>query len=59
MMYVRLAIILFVTVTAWYFSDMDSSSRFLAYVLPIVTFTGFLAFCLWVIQFAQQFGNSK
>lgn len=58
-MYVRLVIILIVTVTAWYFSDMDSSSRFLAYLLPIVTFVGFLVFCLWLIRFAQQFGNPK
>ncbi len=57
-MYLRLIIIIMIAVPSWYFTDMDSSSRVLAYVLPIITFGCFIAFCLWVIGFFQHIGQT-
>lgn len=53
-MIIRLFLLLLVGLPSWYFSNMDSPSRFLAYVLPIITFICFLLFCLWVIRWFEQ-----
>jgi hypothetical protein len=56
----KLAIILAIALPAWYFSDMSSSSRVEAYVLPLIAFVSVLALALWVIEAAQKLGrNSK
>ena len=53
-MLTRLIIILAVAIPSWYFSDMSSSSRVEAYLLPILTFASILAFCLWVIDLFEH-----
>jgi len=57
-MYLRLIIIFLIALPSWYFTDMDSPSFFLAYVLPIITFACFIAFCLWLIGYFQHLGES-
>jgi len=49
-MTLRLILILAIGLPAFYFSDMDSESRFLAYVLPITTFACVVALCMWIIN---------
>lgn len=46
----RLLLILIIAIPSWYFSDMDSPSRFNADVLPITTFVCGITFCLWLIS---------
>lgn len=58
-MLLRLAIILVIAIPAWYYADMDSPSRFLAYVLPIVLFACVIAFCLWLIKLFEQLGQTS
>ncbi len=58
-MLTRLLIIIVIAIPCWYFSDMDSPSRFLAYVLPLATFACFIAFCIWVIAFFAHIGENK
>ena len=55
----RLLLILCVGIPSWYFSDMDSQSRFYAYVLPIATFLSVLAFCLWLIELFEHLGSEE
>lgn len=57
-MLTRILIILVVALPSWYFSDMDSASRFYAYVLPIITFICLIAFCLWIIELFARMGNT-
>ncbi|MBT3205539.1 MAG: hypothetical protein HOB14_00460 [Gammaproteobacteria bacterium] len=58
-MLTRLLIIIVIAMPSWYFSDMDSPSRFLAYVLPLATFASFIAFCIWVIALFAHIGENK
>ncbi len=55
----RLLIIIIIAIPSWYFSDMDSPSRFYAYVLPIVTFASMISFCFWVIALFAHIGEQK
>ena len=58
-MLLKLAVIILVAAPSWYFTDMDSSSRFLSYVLPIVSFICLLAFCLWLIDLFEHIGKQR
>ncbi len=58
-MIVKLVLIILIAVPSWYFTDMDSSSRFLSYVLPIVSFFCLLAFCLWLIDLFEHIGQQR
>ena len=58
-MLVRLLIILLIALPSWYFTDMDSPSRLLAYVLPIINFTCFIAICLWIIDLFSHLGEQR
>jgi hypothetical protein len=56
---VRLILLLAVALPAWYFTDMESTSRLESYVFPIITFVCFLLFCLWVIGVFARMGGNK
>ena len=58
-MITRLLIIVVIALPSWYFSDMDSPSRFFAYILPIITFGCFIAFCFWIIAVFSHLGEHK
>ena len=58
-MLTRFLIIIIIALPSWYFSDMDSTSRLYAYVLPILTFVCFIVFCLWVLAFFARAGEHK
>lgn len=58
-MVLRLIIILVIAIPSWYFTDMDSPSRFLAYGLPIITFICGIMFCLWIISLFEHIGEHK
>ncbi len=58
MIYLRLFIILLVAIPSWYYTDMDNVSLVRAYLLPVLLFFSFLAFCLWIIDLFEHFGNS-
>ena len=58
MIYLRLLIILLIAIPSWHYSDMQSLSSFRAYVLPVVLFFCFLAFCLWLIDLFEHIGKS-
>jgi hypothetical protein len=46
----RLIVLLIIAIPSWFFTDMDSMSRFYAYVLPLLTFICVLFFCLWIVD---------
>ena len=58
-MLTRLLIIVLIALPSWYFSDMDSPSRFFAYILPLLTFASFIAFCFWVIAVFAHMGEHE
>ncbi len=54
-MAIKLFFILLIGLPAFYFSDMDSPSRFYAYVLPITSFACVIALALWIVAwFARR-----
>ncbi|MDJ0832362.1 MAG: hypothetical protein QNJ69_02500 [Gammaproteobacteria bacterium] len=57
MIYLRLLIILIVAIPSWYYTDMDSMSLLRAYLLPVLLFFSFLAFCLWLIDLFEHLGK--
>ncbi len=56
-MALRLFVILMIGLPAFIFSDMDSSSRFFAYVLPITAFVCVIALAMWVIALFAHIGR--
>lgn len=46
----RLFLLLIIAIPSWYFTDMDSTARLYAYVLPLINFVCVLLFCLWLID---------
>ena len=58
-MALRLLIILVIGLPAYYFSDMDSPSRFFAYVLPIIAFACVVALAMWVIALFAHMGKQE
>ncbi len=58
-MILRLIIILAIGLPAWYFSDMQSDSRFFAYVLPITAFVCVAALAMWVIALFAKMGRDE
>ncbi len=58
-MALRLIIILAIGLPAFYFSDMDSPSRFFAYVLPIIAFVCVAALAMWIIALFARMGQQE
>jgi len=58
-MLIRFLVIVIVAIPSWYFTDMESTSRFLAYVLPLISFACYIAICFWVIAVFAQLGQQE
>ena len=56
-MALRLFIILAIGLPAFYFSNMESPSRFFAYVLPITAFVCVVALAMWIIALFSHLGR--